>query len=119
MQDYSWPGNVRELENVLHRAFLVSKGNVIDLCLPQTNSHCKEKPEILGIDWDSEFNEAKSLVVDVFEKHYLRHVLSKVDGNISRAAKLAGKERRTLGRMIKKHGLKRDTAGSSEFTQEG
>jgi DNA-binding protein Fis len=34
------------------------------------------------------------------------HVLSKADGNVSRAARLAGKERRSLGKLIKKHGLR-------------
>ena len=29
LTDYSWPGNVRELENVLQRAIVLSKDNII------------------------------------------------------------------------------------------
>jgi len=29
LQGYRWPGNVRELENVMQRAFVVSKGDII------------------------------------------------------------------------------------------
>jgi len=62
--------------------------------------------DISGVNWDARFNDVKSIVMGVFEKKYLTYILSKADGNISRAARLAGKERRSLGRLIKKHGLK-------------
>jgi DNA-binding NtrC family response regulator len=33
---YAWPGNVRELRNIVHRAYVMARGNeILDPCLPQ------------------------------------------------------------------------------------
>ncbi|BBB29392.1 sigma-54 interaction domain-containing protein [Neptunomonas japonica] len=106
MRQYLWPGNVRELENVLLRAFLETEGSAILLSPPAQWIEENESINISGVNWDVDYNQAKSLVVGAFEKNYLMHVLSKADGNVSRAARLAGKERRSLGKLIKKHGLR-------------
>jgi len=35
LAEYPWPGNVRELRNIVHRAYVMARGNVIvDECLP-------------------------------------------------------------------------------------
>jgi transcriptional regulator with GAF, ATPase, and Fis domain len=65
------------------------------------------------MDWDAKFAEAKHFVIDVFEKRYLVHVLSKANGNVSRAAKFAGKERRALGKLIKKHGISKQSIAAA------
>ncbi|OEY68005.1 hypothetical protein BG841_09935 [Marinobacter sp. X15-166B] len=106
MRLYPWPGNVRELENVLLLAFLESEGPTLHPRAPvqlDAGNYCVD---ITGVNWNASFNDAKSTVVDAFEKNYLTHILSRTGGNISKAAKMAGKERRALGKLIKKHGLK-------------
>jgi two-component system, NtrC family, response regulator GlrR len=52
-----------------------------------------------------EFSVEKSRVLESFEKSYLERVLRESRGNISMAARLAGKERRTFSRLIEKHGF--------------
>jgi DNA-binding NtrC family response regulator len=105
MRQYLWPGNVRELENLLLRAFLETEGSAVQLLPPAQWIEDNKNINISGVNWDIDYNEAKSLVVGAFEKNYLIHVLSKANGNVSQAARLAGKERRSLGKLIKKHGL--------------
>ena len=106
MRQYSWPGNVRELENFLLRGFLESEGPSIIVPPPRQWEEANQQINISGMNWDADYNEAKSLIIGAFEKSYLMHVLLKADGNVTRAARLAGKERRSLGKLIKKHGLR-------------
>jgi two-component system response regulator GlrR len=49
------------------------------------------------------YNEAKDKAVAEFEQHYLISLLLDSKGNVTLAANLAGKERRCLGKLIKKH----------------
>jgi Bacterial regulatory protein, Fis family len=53
------------------------------------------------------FRRAKALMVARFEKAFLSRALAESRGNISVAARLAGKERRAFGKLLKKHGIDR------------
>jgi len=91
---YSWPGNVRELENTIEYAVAMTAQDVIseDLILQtKTTEEDKLKP----------LREAKG----EFEKSYISNILSLTGGNVSKAAKLAGKYRADLYDLLKKHDL--------------
>ena len=51
------------------------------------------------------FSEAKNREVEKFEQGYLTEALIKAHGNVTKAAKLAGKERRAFGKLLKKYDL--------------
>jgi two-component system, NtrC family, response regulator GlrR len=101
---YSWPGNVRELENLVHREFLLDSGPLIcvtgDLAPERSASHAARIPLT-----DRPFKHAKAGAIAQFERAYPAELLDRARGNISEAARLCGKERRDLGRLIRKHGL--------------
>jgi DNA-binding NtrC family response regulator len=100
---YPWPGNVREMEAMLHRAALLCNSSVIgpdDLELPESS------PPYIPLTGC--LRREKSRVVEQFEKEYLTTLLSELHGNISRAARVAGTERRAFQRLIRKHGLERE-----------
>jgi transcriptional regulator of acetoin/glycerol metabolism len=40
-----------------------------------------------------------------FQREYLAGLLSSLNGNITRAAKAAGKDRRTFQRLLRRHGI--------------
>lgn len=90
---HSWPGNVRELENTIEYAIAMTNSDTItdDLILQINN-------EQNGL---ATFNEAKA----DFEKQYLVNLLKATEGNISKAAELAGKYRADLYNLLKKHDI--------------
>lgn len=105
MQDHDWPGNVRELENFIQRQYLLNDTPLI-VSSPQIEDAMAGMPD----DTDSRlvsFNEAKEEAVDRFEREYLQFILAQTKGNVTAAAQIAGKERRALGKLMKKHGIDR------------
>jgi len=92
---HDWPGNVRELENVIEYAVAMTHHDLIseDLIL-QTKGVVSQEPL-------KPLKDAK----DAFEKSYLIYLLEICKGNISRAAKLAGKYRADFYDLLKKHNL--------------
>lgn len=106
---YGWPGNVRELENLLLREFLLADGECVSLRPPMPAGERRagldrRHGNLLALD----FNTAKRRVIAEFEKRYLSRLLADMNGNVTQAAQRCGKERRALGKLIKKHGLSRD-----------
>jgi DNA-binding NtrC family response regulator len=106
---HEWPGNVRELENLIHREFLMTDGPVIHLhCLAPPEAHPKDAPEAaLSRITEFRFQEAKASAIAQFERAYIVELLSRTRGNISQAARISGKERSRLGKLVKKYGLER------------
>ena len=98
---HAWPGNVRELENLVHRQFLLTDAPVLRLV--------PDGPDVLvPSPRTPTFREAKALAIAAFERDYIADLLSRTRGNISLAARLSGKERSRLCKLVKKYGLQRE-----------
>jgi two-component system response regulator GlrR len=94
---YDWPGNVRELENIMEFAVAMTNHNVI------TEEFILQTKAALILDEALKpLKEAR----DTFEKSYLIHLLQICGGNVSKAARLAGKYRADFYELLKKHDLK-------------
>ena len=96
--NYDWPGNVRELQNVIERAVILSKRPILDADSIEL-SHGSNGSE------KESFQEAKAKTIEEFEKYYIKRLLLAYSGNISRAARAAGKDRRAFWALIQKHGI--------------
>ena len=87
---YSWPGNIRELKNVVDRAFIVAKGQLIDgddiRFLTQTESTVKTESESLDLH----------LAVAQLERKLIVRALAETEGNRSEAARKLGIQRQLL-----------------------
>jgi len=111
MLHYSWPGNVRELENLLHREFVMADGPRIRLSedyIFQKERRTSPADRRQCHLFNGKFNEVKTMVISQFEKKYLTRTLREAGGNVTLAAKKAGKERRAFGKLLKKHGITKD-----------
>ncbi len=108
--NYPWPGNVRELENLVYREFLIGEGTELRIAVPpQHNATNRCRTERRRSSRDAlDFQQAKALAVSGFERRFIADALARARGNVTRAASLVGKERRALGKLIKKHGLDKD-----------
>jgi two-component system, NtrC family, response regulator GlrR len=95
-----WPGNVRELENLIHRAVVLSDGAVLSI-------DPTPEPPAPRLLTGQGFREATARAIAAFEKAYLAELLARTRGNLSMAARLSGKERSRLGKLVKKHGIAR------------
>jgi len=105
LETHRWPGNVRELENLVHRACVLSEGD--EISFPGVAGEVRERSAVAT---SLSFNSAKAAAIAQFERTFLSDLLRRTGGNISMAARLCGKERSRLGKLVKKYGL---TAGHS------
>ena len=93
---HTWPGNIRELEHVIERAVVLAQNEIIhrrDLVLPDGDMN--DKQESLRC--------AKARMIEKFEKTYIQGLLAAHDGNITRAAQAAQKNRRAFFQLIRRH----------------
>lgn len=107
---YAWPGNVRELQNVIERACALAEGEMITLAeLPEylrtPAASAGERP-VNSAGGKLSLKEAKERWVSQLEAAYVSDLLKREGGNVSQAARRAGVDRKTLHRMLHKHGIR-------------
>jgi len=115
LTDYHWPGNIRELENVIKRAIILAKGNIIS---PDLLFEGIEKPVIQNTNERTKLfaylnqqivaseGEIYKLAIEEFEKDLLQWALTKSSGNQLQAAKLLGISRVMLHERMEKYKLR-------------
>lgn len=99
MTGYGWPGNVRELENTMHRAVLLTSGEMImpeALMLP---SHAKAMTGTTGSD------NFVGRTVDDMERNLIISTLDHCLGDRSNAANILGISIRTLRTKLQGYGM--------------
>ena len=110
-RQYDWPGNIRELEHLIHREFLMSEGIEIHVRPPgvveppaQTASEVSA-----GCQQLEAYVTARGSALEQFDRSYLQRILRQTRGNVTEAARLAGKERRAFGKLIKRYQMSPDS----------
>lgn len=96
LRAYRWPGNVRELRNMVQRAVILSDSSTI------RTEHLPHEIQTSGfVSRPSMKRENAYPPLVEMEKAYLLHIVEKVDGNLSEAARILGITRNTLKRKIR------------------
>jgi len=92
LKGYSFPGNVRELENIIERAVILEKGDLIG---PESLPQTLKMFQIETIDPE------RVRTLEELNRDYAEKVLDYVGGNKSKAAGLLGISRTSLWRILK------------------
>ena len=134
-QQHNWPGNVRELENTMHRHYLLADTEIISIrkeleeqlvdstyelttepqldslkIFPDKMSELSKSVQELHSNNNESFNfsEEKRKAIEEFESNFVLQLLNKTNGNVTKAANMCGKERRSFGKLIKKYNIRRE-----------
>jgi DNA-binding NtrC family response regulator len=102
LQSYAWPGNVRELRNVMDRAVMLSRGDVINsasLRLGPAAPNAGPRGT-----WPTEGYRPDASLAEVEADHIAR-VLRSVQGHLGNAADVLGIHRNTLSRKVREYGI--------------
>jgi transcriptional regulator with PAS, ATPase and Fis domain len=114
-----WPGNVRELRNYMERT--VALGLVEASPTPTVDPAGTSVPlaAVEGLmPLHLPLKDARQAWTESFESIYVRSLLRKTDGNLTRAAELAGVNRRFMQRLVARLGL-RDDGGGDDSDDDG
>jgi len=104
--EHDWPGNVRELENVIQRAVLMSKDNIItenelifDM-IPEDENQTPQKDYLLQLNG----YPLKTVLVEV-EKDFIIQALSKNHGNVAKTVKQLEIGKTAFYDKLKRHNI--------------
>jgi DNA-binding NtrC family response regulator len=101
LMSYTWPGNIRELLNVLERAVLRAKGDVIrEVDVPGGGQKAAHRRD------EREYQLPLRQYLKSSERQYLTRLLERFRGSIAPAARHALIDQATLHRKIRLHGLR-------------
>jgi len=90
----SWPGNVRQLLNVVEQSVALSATDVVPVSLVSQALDVRDS----GL---TPLDEARR----AFERDYLVRILKITSGNVTQAARLAGRNRTEFYRLLERHAL--------------
>jgi two-component system, NtrC family, response regulator AtoC len=97
MLDYEWPGNVRQLENVLTRAAIITRGEVVlgEAIIPFLGQEAIQRKDATQTP----------LSLQRVEREHILHILTRNNWHITRSAQILGISRPTLRAKIKEYNL--------------
>ena len=107
LRNYSWPGNIRQLENVIERAVIMRKSNLLDSSDIKLPSVQEDVSALTIPDTGLPLTET----IDKVEATLINQALVNSKGNYSKAAALLGITRQNLNYKLKKYKINKEDIG--------
>jgi two-component system, NtrC family, response regulator AtoC len=100
LKAYDWPGNVRELDNVVQRALILGRGQVLEITHLPADLRANAQAHAAAPDTEPTAPAVESLELataqEALERRYIAEALRRTGDNKRRAAALLGTSERTL-----------------------
>ncbi len=103
LKHHDWPGNVRELEHFIQREYLMCEGGEVDVPMRRCTRPDGTPPQADAERLNAAFKQAKAGVIADFERNYVTSAMHRAQGNISRAARMAGQDRSAFSKLVRKY----------------
>lgn len=104
LRNNPWAGNIRELKHAIERAVVLATDDhlAVEALFPENNGHSSGNNKKTATNsYEKSLSEAKQ----DFERRYLQHLLESTRGNISEMARISGRYRTDIYRLLTKHGV--------------
>ncbi|SPD73574.1 fused DNA-binding response regulator in two-component regulatory system with ZraS: response regulator; sigma54 interaction protein [uncultured Desulfobacterium sp.] len=102
LMKYSYPGNVRELENIIERAVVICRENLIT----RKDLPFHDSAELSGMNQQSSV-QSLNTAIENLERKMIGDAMAKASGNQTRAALILCISERMLRYKLKKYGIKK------------
>jgi len=118
LRGHSWPGNVRELRNLVEVTIAMGEQPELDETVRITGEHGAadegdaagsrgtESSDIITPLLELTYGDARDRLLRAFEGRYLRTLLDRAEGNVSRASRLARMDRSHLINLLSRHKIR-------------
>ena len=100
LQQHDWPGNVRELRSVMEYAVAMATTSTIQPDNLPEYIRPRKKQVFVDTNTELDFKTSKEQILQRWEKQYIENLLEKYDNNVTKVAKAAGLNRKTIYRLI-------------------
>jgi len=104
--DYDYPGNVRQLENLIQRAVILCKSEMIEA------QHLPDELQTSAIysaanqQTPATFQNRKQRVIEKFERDELGRILAQTGGKVRESARIAGMDVKNFSEKLQRYGIK-------------
>ena len=108
LESRPWPGNVRELRNVIRRACVLARAETLmpeDLPEPGLIRPRTQPLDLSTVD-HMPIKDAREKWTEPMEREYLVRLIRRTNGDLDHASEIAGVHRKSVERLLRKHGLK-------------
>ncbi len=102
LKAYDWPGNVRELQNVLRRALILSKGDILEI---DENWISRREPADHPSTEGDILPEMDLRSLSELERDHIMRILRHTGWNYGKACAILGISRPTLRKKVSEYGL--------------